>query len=158
MNADINTSRNRRRGSSLIEFAVATPILFLALSGAVDFGRAFYNAIALKSGSAVGAVYGSQENVRSGDFAGMISHAEQDAVDASRTGEFDVSASQICSCPSSGIFPCGDYQATTCSSYNGSSPRAYVRVRAQQDFRPLSPFPGVPETANIEQYTWMRVR
>jgi hypothetical protein len=87
----------------------------------------------------------------------MVAMGEDDSADASRTGgEISITPEQICSCPDSDPFPCGEYQQTSCSGY-GSPPRAYIRVRAQQPFWPIAPIPGVPES-NIEQYTWMRVR
>jgi len=140
----------------MVEFAVTTPLLFL-LCGAGDFARLFFSAISLKSGSAVGALYGSQVTARSGDVAGMTSRALADAEDAARFNSISASVEQVCLCPGQTPFPCGEYQSTTCPLGYGDA-RAYVRVVTQQDFQPLTPFPGIPETVDIDQGTWMRVR
>ena len=145
------------RGGSMVEFAVTTPILLLLMAGAGDFARLFFSAISLKSGSAVGAFYGSQVTARSGDVYGMTTRALADTEDAARFNAVTASVNQVCQCPGQTAFACGEYQATTCPAGYGSA-RAYVRVVTEQDFKPMTPFPGIPETVNIDQGTWMRVR
>jgi Flp pilus assembly protein TadG len=145
------------RGGAMVELAVTAPLLFLLCAGAGDYARLFFSAISLQSGSAVGALYGSQVAARSGDIGGMTSRAIADAEDAARFDEVIATADQYCTCPGSAPFACGEYQATTCPGGYGA-PRAYVRVRARQDFNPITPFPGVPETVNVDRMTWMRVR
>ncbi|MCB1018944.1 MAG: pilus assembly protein [Acidobacteria bacterium] len=156
MKTCINLIRDKR-GGSMVEFAVSAPLLFLLCAGAGDYARLFFSAISLKSGSNVGAFYGSQEAARSGDIAGMTSRALDDAADAARFNGVTATADQYCVCPGMTAFPCGEYQTTTCPAGYGN-PRAYVRVRATQSFRPLAPFFGVPESVNVDQMTWMRVR
>lgn len=148
---------NDKRGGSMVEFAVTAPLLFLLCAGAGDYARLFFSAISLKSGSAVGAFYGSQVATRSGDIAGMTSRALEDAADAARFNTVTATADQYCVCPGMTAFPCGEYQDTTCPAGYGN-PRAYVRVRATQSFKAMAPFPGIPETASVDQMTWMRVR
>lgn len=148
---------NNCRGANLVEFAIVTPILLLAVSGAADFGRLFFNAISIKSGSVAGAVYGSQSFSRSGDLATVQQLALSDAGDADRGGAITATADQVCVCPGASVFPCGQYQETSCSGYGGGEARAYIRVRVEQHFKPIAPFSGTPD-AMIEQGTWMRVR
>ena len=145
------------RGANLVEFAIVTPILLLAVSGAADFGRLFFNAISIKSGSAIGALYGSQSFSRSGELAAAQQLALSDAADANRTAGITATAEQVCMCPGTGIFPCGEYQETTCAGYGDGDARAYIRVRVEQHFKPIAPFSGTPD-AMISQGTWMRVR
>jgi Flp pilus assembly protein TadG len=146
-----------KRGGSMVEFAVTAPLLFLLCAGAGDFARLFFSAISLKSGSAVGAFYGSQVATRSGDIGGMTSRALADVEDAARFNTVTATADQYCVCPGMTAFACGEYQDTTCPAGYGD-PRAYVRVRTTQAFKAFAPFPGIPETANVDQMTWMRVR
>jgi Flp pilus assembly protein TadG len=146
-----------RRGGSMVEFAVTAPLLFLLCAGAGDYARLFFSAISLKSGSAVGAFYGSQVAARSGDVGGMTSRAVADAEDAARFNAVSATADQVCVCPGDIPFACGEYHTTTCPAGYGDA-RAYVRVRATQDFRAITPFPGVPESVDVDQTTWMRVR
>lgn len=147
----------QNRGGAMVELAVTAPLLFLLCAGAGDFARLFFSAISLKSGSAVGAFYGSQVAARSGDVYGMTSRALADAEDAARFAAVSASVGQVCVCPGQTPFACGEYLTTTCPLGYGSA-RAYVRVVAEQDFKPMMPLPGIPETVNIDQGTWMRVR
>lgn len=141
----------------MVEFAVTTPLLLMLCAGAGDFARLFFSAISLKSGSAVGAFYGSQVAARSGDIYGMTTRAIADAEDAARFNSVSASVGQVCVCPNQTPFACGEYQTTTCPLGYGNA-RAYVRVTTQQDFTPLTPFPGIPEKVDVDQQTWMRVR
>jgi Flp pilus assembly protein TadG len=149
---------SNQRGSNLVEFAIVTPILLLAVSGAADFGRLFLNAIAIKSGSAVGAIYGSQTFSRSGDIAAIEQLAANEAVDAARAADLSVTAEQVCVCPGSTAFACGDYQDVSCAGYGDGSARAYIRVEVEQIFKPIAPFSGTPSSTPIRQSAWMRVR
>ena len=82
----IETTRalEQRRGSAMVEFAVVTPILLLLCVGAGDYARLFFSAISLKSGAAVGALYGSQKATRSGDAYGITTRTLADTEDAQR--------------------------------------------------------------------------
>ena len=156
----ISLQRNGKRGAALVEFALVATLLMLLAAGAGDFGRIFTEAIAVKSGSATAALYGSQRNTRSGDIAGMTSLAEGDAVDA---GAITVTAAQYCACPAGNgtsnwtEIPCSEFLATTCNNGYGS-PRAYVQVNATKDFTTVVKMPGIPTGTTINQTTWMRVR
>ena len=47
--------RRRARGQSLVEFALALPVLLIVLLFAIDFGRAFYSWVILQNASRLGA-------------------------------------------------------------------------------------------------------
>ena len=48
-------ARHRTRGQSLVEFALALPVLLIVLLFAIDFGRAFYSWVILQNASRLGA-------------------------------------------------------------------------------------------------------
>ena len=77
----ITRQRIGNRGTALVEFALTATLLILLAAGAGDFGRIFTEAIAVKSGSATGALFGSQQIARPGDVAGMTEKAEGDSSD-----------------------------------------------------------------------------
>ena len=52
-------------GQSLVEFALALPVLLLILLGLADFGRAFYYTTAIASAARVGAEYAAHATVTS---------------------------------------------------------------------------------------------
>jgi Flp pilus assembly protein TadG len=51
--------KNKRRGQSLIEVAVALPVLILVLSGLFEIGRVLLFLIAIENAAAEGALYGA---------------------------------------------------------------------------------------------------
>jgi Flp pilus assembly protein TadG len=60
--------RDRERGASLLEFAIAATIFFTALFGVIEFGRLFWIHNALKDAARRGARYAT---IRKNDTAGM---------------------------------------------------------------------------------------
>ena len=60
----------RERGQSLVELAIALPMLLLLLLGTVDLGRAYADYVALKNAARDGAGYGI---LKPTDTAGMTS-------------------------------------------------------------------------------------
>jgi len=47
----------KERGQSMVELALALPLIILLLMGLIDFGRAFYIVVALNDAASEGAVY-----------------------------------------------------------------------------------------------------
>src|SRR3989442_13677037 len=66
----------RRRGASVTELAVLLPLLLVLFIGIIDFGRVFYTAMTISHAARAGVQYGAQDNIRSGDFAGMRQAAQ----------------------------------------------------------------------------------
>lgn len=64
MHRFLGRHRRRRRdlisGQSLVEFALTMPLLLLLFAGAADFGRVFYNFVALENAVKEGALYGAR--------------------------------------------------------------------------------------------------
>jgi Flp pilus assembly protein TadG len=56
------------RGQSLVEFALASPVILLLLLGTIDLGRMYSQYVALKNGAREGAGYGISKPA---DTAGM---------------------------------------------------------------------------------------
>ena len=61
------------RGQSLVELSVSLVLLLLLLSGAVEFGIAFFQFVQLRDAAQEGALYGS---TKPDDVAGMIDRIE----------------------------------------------------------------------------------
>jgi Flp pilus assembly protein TadG len=57
------------RGQSLVEFALALPVLLLLLLGLVDFGRAFYYTSTIANAARAGAEYAAHATVTSPNTA-----------------------------------------------------------------------------------------
>src|SRR5690349_5637107 len=55
----MKTLKNNERGQSLVELAVSLLVLLYLLSGAVEFGIAFFQFVQLRDAAQEGALYGS---------------------------------------------------------------------------------------------------
>ena len=62
----------RRRGQSLVEFALVLPIFILLLAGMIDFGFGFYSYMTVINGARVGA---REAAINPGDTSGAIESA-----------------------------------------------------------------------------------
>ena len=154
------TRRKQNRGAALIELAIVATLLLLLVAGAGDFGRIFTEEIAVKAGTATGAMYGSERIARTDDVAGITSKVDGDTSDA---GTVATAVEQYCTCPQGNgttnwtEIPCDDFSATTCN--NGyADPRAYIKVNATKSFTTQFDIPGIHQGTTIDQTTWMRAR
>src|SRR5262245_6983281 len=112
------------RGSTLIELALALPILVLILVATVDFARVFYMGIQLTNAARAGAQYGAASLGRSGDFPGMQAAAQNSGnlLGVSSTGF------RVCQCADdSGVFSATS-PANTCTGTCGSGTHLVVTV------------------------------
>jgi len=64
--------KNKERGQSLVELAISITILIYLLSGAIEFGIAFFQFVQLRDAAQEGALYGS---INPSDYAGIETRA-----------------------------------------------------------------------------------
>jgi len=148
---------------SVTELALVLPLSLVLFIGILDFGRVYYSAIAVSHAARAGVQYGAQDNVKSGDFAGMRQAASDALGDVSN---FTVTACRYCRC-ADGTGSCtscnagGDCCSTgsgclgTCSS---DAPQVFVQVTVDKVFTTLFPYPGLPSTADLNRIATMRVQ
>ncbi len=150
--------KNRRAGNAILEFAIGMPLLMLLTFGAVDFARVFYHAVTLANAAGVGAFYGSQNNIKAAHFPGMSQAALDDSRDLTiaESATVTVASSNFCDCPDAAPGATVDCFTATCPGYG--SPRGFVRVQATETFRPLVPYPGIPEAVSVGRVGIMRAR
>ena len=153
----------RCRGVSVTELALVLPLSLVLFIGILDFGRVYYSAIATSHAARAGVQYGAQDNIKSGDFAGMRQAASDALGDVSN---FTVTACRYCRC-ADGTGSCtscnagGDGCSTgsgclgTCSS---DAPQVFVQVTVDKPFTTLFPYPGLPSTADLNRKATMRVQ
>jgi Flp pilus assembly protein TadG len=84
--------RRKEKGQSLLEFALALPVLLIILAGVLDLGRAYYVYVALTDAAAEGATYAA---IKPSDTDGVFTRA-QDA--SSGLVEIDPSLVEV-DCP-----------------------------------------------------------
>lgn len=159
------------RGQSLVELAIAIPVLCLLLCAAIDVGRLAYMAITLNDAARAGAEYGAQSLVTASDNAGMQCTARQDGKDAaSILGQSATGCSCVVGSASSQV-PCGVSATsnTTCYCPNGSQVKCgdglcsdgtqsvYVTVTASATFSSLTRILPMPSSFAVSGTATRRV-
>ena len=153
----------RCRGVSVTELALVLPLSLVLFIGILDFGRVYYSAIAVSHAARAGVQYGAQDNVKSGDFAGMRQAASDALGDVSN---FTVTACRYCRC-ADGTGTCTSCNASAdgCSTGSGclstcssAAPQVFVQVTVDKVFTTLFPYPGLPSTADLNRRATMRVQ
>src|SRR5262245_60659192 len=73
--ATMNSIKSER-GQSLVELSVSLVLLLLLLSGAVEFGMAFFQYVQLRDAAQEGALYGSMNPYSDSNIDGSYSYGE----------------------------------------------------------------------------------
>jgi Flp pilus assembly protein TadG len=138
----------RDGGSSLVEMALVTPVFLLLLSGAVDFGRAFYLTMEVAGAAHAAALYGATNPT---DTTGMQSAAQDDApnVPSLSVG----TPTYGCECADGTGYSANCAIAPSCPS-NNEVYRVDVTVTAT--YTPLIHWPGIPSSMSFSSSASMR--
>ena len=141
-----------KSGNAMVEFAIAGMTFMVLGMGGVDFGRLYYDSIAVAGAAFASSQYGSFSAVTAGDFSGMTAAGLVEAQDVEGT---TVTSSHFCDCPDNpGVSV--NCNLTACPNYG--LPRLYIRSRAESEFDTLARYPGIPSSSQIGIENWMRVR
>ena len=142
----------KRRGNAIVEFAVASSAVFLMALGAVDFGRMFYDSIAIAAAAQAGVQRGTFSHLAANETTSIESATAAALTDTSGAS---ISSEQFCDCPDNpGVAV--DCKTARCTGYGLS--RMYIHVRVEKDFDVFGPWPGIPEKTEIDLSNWTRVR
>ena len=135
------------RGSIAVEFALTVPLLIVIVVGLADFGRAFYDRMALET-AARGAVQFARQYPH--DIAG-IRLAALNAGQLPAGVTVDVPA-PFCECPNGASVGCG----SACPS--GEGVLRFLSVTVREDFETLFPYPGMPSPLPLTGSAVIRVQ
>ena len=135
-------------GQSLLEFALAAPVVMLFLVGAIEIGRAASLSILVNNAAHAGVQYGAQNLATAADDVGMQNAALNDA---QNIAGLTAVASHFCSCADGSSSSC---QPGDCS---GSHRLVYVQVNTTGQFQPLMNYPGLPSSYTLNGQAVMRV-
>jgi Flp pilus assembly protein TadG len=75
--------QKNERGQSLVELAISLVILLYLLSGAVEFGIAFFQFVQLRDAAQEGALYGSMNPTDTADITARVRAASSSPIDLS---------------------------------------------------------------------------
>ena len=168
MKPTFNKRRNQQRGNALIETGLIAPVMFLMLSGVIDFGRAFYYTDAAASAARAGAQFGIQSPANLTNYTGMeiaaLNDANASCTDSNGTsvtcnpsqsgqqayiGPYKLSATASSFCKDS------SGNAVACASSNA---RGYVKVVTSITYNLIIPWPGLPSPLAIGGLAIMRTQ
>lgn len=124
-------------GQSLVETALALPILATMLIGAAEGARLLLAAIALTSGVMAGAQYGALSPSNAGDVAGIESAVRLETTPVGGTASNPV--------------------VTTSTGTDGAG-ETYLSVAGTYTWRSLFSYPGLPSSVAITRSAVQQVR
>lgn len=129
--------RKKSRGQSIVEFAMITPLLFLMLALAADFGRAFTAYITISSAAREGAAYGAASLTNADDTAGIKAAAMADAPNIW------------------GVAP--TVSVSNAKTQLDTWKYRYVEVTVNYTFSPIMRVPPIPNSVSMTRKVRMRV-
>ncbi len=133
------------RAQSMVEVSLLLPLLVFVLLGGADLARAFALQLAVQNGARAGA------EAAAIDFSPSTGEARQRALnEMSRTPALDTAAATV-----DVTFTKTD--GTLCTIDPSPADPCWATVRVQYDFRTITPWPLIPNTAHFDRTTLMRV-
>jgi len=136
----------------LAELAVAIPILFVVMLGAIDFGRVWTEGLALSNAVRAGAQYGSESTVAALDTSGIKRSVQEDLASMMDTSDIkSILVTSYCECADGTTVDCDDKCGV-------NQPHTYVQVRVDKKFETMFPYPGVPKEVTLVRQARYRAR
>lgn len=114
------------KGNVAIEFAIVLPVIFLVLSGVINFGLILINQNQLNAVASAGILYAYGNSPNPVTIQSIMN-------DATNITPLTVTATQVCNCLPGGNIAC----TGTCPS--GTPPNTYISVTAQSQVSLLAP-------------------
>ncbi len=153
-------------GQSVVEVALATPVLAITLLGAADMARAYSAQLAVQNSSRAGAEAGALMASPSGSTVAARAQAEL-------TNTPGINASGSCT-QSGHVFTCGSATitvtfttsdrssactgaaSTSVAGTSNTSVPCYANVEVRYTFTTLTPWPGLPHSFTFDRSTMYR--
>lgn len=126
-----------QRGQSLVEFALLLPLLLIIALGVFDFGRVYFAYVSVTNAARNGAQYASFSTERAGDLEGIRGAALADTENLLNTSPTNPDVSAATGLDSQG--------------------KTYASVTVSYTFETLFPWPGIPDSVDVERTVRMRV-
>lgn len=144
------------RGTSLVEFAFAAPVIMFLLLGMIELGRFGYFAILAANAARAGAQYGAQDLMTAYDTAGITNAAVQDGQNLPNwtANGGAVTVNQLCAVNGGTPHACGLAIGGPGAPQNTIY---YVQVQVLGEFNSLLNYPGLPASLPIRGSATMRV-
>jgi len=141
------------RGQSLVETALALPLMAFTLLGGADMARAFAIQLAVQNGARAAAEATALDTTPTS--AEATAHAQQEM---DRTPGMTATSSTITVTftQSNGTSACSGAASTAVAGTSTIATPCYARVRVQYSFSTLIAWPGLPTTFAFDRVTMYR--
>ncbi|HEY4380499.1 MAG TPA: TadE family protein [Acidobacteriaceae bacterium] len=140
--------RRGDRGQSLVEVALAAPILILMLLGAAEFARIAFAGIEVSNAARAAVAYGAQSTATAADAGGIQTAAAMDAGDMAASLTATATVTGVCSSGSSCTGAGSTCLNTDCDT-PGDHIETILTVDTAANFDPLIHVPGLPTTFSL---------
>lgn len=127
----------RERGQSLVEFALIAPLLIILMLGTIDFGRVYFAYVSVTNAARNGAHYASSSSDAAQDVDGIRNAAVADTTELLDTSPTNPGVSVATGTDSQG--------------------RLYADVTVSYAYTTIFPWPGLPDSMNVERTVRARV-
>lgn len=135
------------RGQSLIELAVAVPVLALLIFGSVEIAKVIYASVEVSDAAMAGVQYGTRNPIAAADSPSIQNAAAADATNLT----LNTTSSLSCVCSDGSASTC---QPTDCSTSNIET---VLTVQTQTTIDPLIHFPGLPTSYSLQGHAIQKV-
>lgn len=132
-------------GQSLVELALALPLLAFSLIGGADLARAFAHQLAVQNGARAGAESYAIDASPTADEAVIVARNEM-----ARTPGLDADAATIT------VLKARADGSTPCASPPSVATPCFVTVRVRYDFNTVTTWPLLPNSATFDRTTTVR--
>lgn len=139
--------RGSRRGTALVEYALAMPLLLLLLAGALDYGMSLRTATLVSAAARAGAAFATMSLANSTNTAGIQAAAVNSAPNVSG---MTVTSARSCQCPGGG--------SVSCSGSCTGTMLIYVQVNTQASAPPVLSYSGLGFSGATSAQVSMRVQ
>jgi Flp pilus assembly protein TadG len=153
MNSLIMKDAKSYSGQALIELTLLLPLLVLILLGTIDFGRVFFQSMALAQAARAGAQFGAQNDTTAADGPGMQAAAVNAGQDIGIALADVTAANRYYQC---GTDPLTTIDPSPCA--DGKPPKIYVQVTVQKTFTTMFNYPGFPHSIALSRTATIRAR
>ncbi|MGB6836982.1 MAG: TadE family protein [Dehalococcoidia bacterium] len=126
-----------QRGQSLVEFALLLPLLLIIMLGVLDFGRVYFAYVSVTNAARNGAHYASATTEKAGDLDGIRGAALADTENLLNTSPTNPAVSAQTGLDSQG--------------------KTYASVTVSYTFETMFPWPGIPDSVDMQRTVRMRV-
>ena len=148
-----NLSTRRRRGHSVIEFALFSPWLIFLFVGALDWGFYAYSLIATESAARIGAMYTSTNSTATTDAATACTYALDQLRKMSNVGD------SLTTCASGSAVTSSAPIGISATSISGPDGNTAAQLSVTYLTPAFIPIPGLlPKQVTITRTFTMRVR